>query len=55
MINLRAYYFEVSPMVEGQSRVVFMAWSRKEAKSRVSEIERKHNVKAISNPKFATV
>jgi hypothetical protein len=54
MLNLRAYYIEVTPMVDGQSRVVFMAWSRKEAKSRVPEIEQKYNVRALSNPIFAT-
>jgi hypothetical protein len=54
MMNLRVYYIEVNPMVDGQSRVVFMASSRKEAKLRVSEIEQKYSVKAISNPKLQT-
>jgi hypothetical protein len=53
--EIRAYFIDVTPMIEGQSRVVFMAWSRKEAKLRVPKIEKKYNVKAISNPKFATV
>jgi hypothetical protein len=54
MNNLRAYYIEVTPMTDGQTKVIFMASSRKKAKLRVPEIEQKYSVKATSNPKLQT-